>query len=300
MIGRLSLSRKHLALPVAVIIGLGCVAPLLVLLVFSVFEVEDFELVPTISSHAWRELFSSWSFWYLIGKALLSGVAAAFFTALLGYPIAIALSRLSLAWKGVGIVVLLTPLYTGEIVRIYAWRIVLGAEGLVNAVLKGLGLVSAPVKWILFSPFTTGLVLTYNNLPFMVLAIWVSAEMVDRRLIEAARDLGARPIDAFFKVTLPLTTPGLAAGVFAVFALAAGEMQTPALLGGTSGATAMALIDNLFGTAFDWPMASALALALLVALFSVALGLAAGLLRFEGARAVIAPRTADDAGGRTP
>lgn len=126
----------------------------------------------------------------------------------------------------------MTPLYTGEIVRIYAWRVVLGSEGLVNAALKWLGVIDEPVKFLLFSPFTTHLVLLYNNLPFMVLAIWISAELIDKRLIEAARDLGARPIDAFFKVILPLTTPGLAVGVFTVFALAAGDMMTPSLWAG--------------------------------------------------------------------
>lgn len=283
-----TLGRRHLAIPVAVALVLGCVLPLAVLVVFSVFEVEEFDLVPALSARAWLELLGSGSYWVLIGRAVLSGLAAAVLTAVLGYPVALALAALPAAWKGAGLIVLLTPLYTGEIVRIYAWRVVLGSEGLVNSLLEALGLVSEPLKFLLFTPFTTALVLTYNNLPFMVLAIWVSAEMVDRRLIEAARDLGARPIDAFARVTLPLTTPGLAAGVFAVFALAAGEMLTPALLGGTSGATAMAMIDNLFGTAFDWPLASALALTLLAALFTTALALAFGLLRMKGARAVLA------------
>ncbi len=283
-----ALSRAHLALPVALVLTLGCIVPLAVLIVFSVFEVEDFDLVPAVSPRAWIELFTTASYWFLIGKAVLSGLVAAVFSGLIGYPIALALAQVPAAWKGVGLVILLTPLYTGEIVRIYAWRIVLGSEGLVNTVLEGIGLVSEPVKFLLFSPFTTALVLTYNNLPFMVLAIWVSAEMVDRRLMEAARDLGARPFDAFAKVTLPLTTPGLAAGVFAVFSLAAGEMLTPSLLGGTSESTAMAMVDNLFGTAFDWPLASALALGLLTALFTTALALCFSLLRFKGARAVLA------------
>jgi ABC-type spermidine/putrescine transport system, permease component I len=283
----LALGRRHLAIPVALFVGLGALAPLCVLVVFSVFTVDDFDLVPDLSGRAWAELVTSGTYRHLIGKALLSGAATAVITAIIGYPVALALARLPTAWKGVAVVVLLTPLYTGEIVRIYAWRLVLGAEGLVNAVLEGLGLVDEPLKVLLFTPFTTGLVLTYNNLPFMVLSIWVSAEMVDRRLIEAARDLGARPIEAFFKVVLPLTTPGLAAGIFAVFALAAGEMLTPSLLGGTAGATAMAMIDSLFGTAYDWPMASALALGLLAALFGCASLAAFLILRLKGARAVL-------------
>ena len=279
--------QRHLALPVAVAIVAGCLAPLAVLVAFSFYEVEDFDLIPAFSFRAWGELATSTTDWFLIGKAVLSGVTTTVFTALLGYPVALALTRLATSAKGLAIIVLLTPLYTGEIVRIYAWRIVLGGEGLVNTVLQGLGLIDDPLKFLLFSPFTIGLVLTYNNLPFMVLAIWVSAEMVDRRLIEAARDLGARPVDAFFRVIFPLTTPGLAAGSLTVFALSAGEMLTPSLLGGTSGATAMALVDNLFGTAFDWPLASALALALLATLFLVASAMAGLLLRLKGARAVI-------------
>ncbi len=279
--------QRHLALPVAVAIIAGCLAPLAVLVAFSFYEVEEFDLVPAFSFRAWGELAVSATDWFLIGKAVLSGLTTTVFTVVLGYPVALALTRLSASAKGLAVIVLLTPLYTGEIVRIYAWRIVLGGEGLVNTVLQGLGLIDEPMKVLLFSPFTIGLVLTYNNLPFMVLAIWVSAEMVDRRLIEAARDLGARPVDAFFRVILPLTVPGLAAGSLTVFALSAGEMLTPSLLGGTSGSTAMALVDNLFGTAFDWPLASALALALLATLFLVASAMAGLMLRLKGARAVM-------------
>ncbi|PYE32235.1 MULTISPECIES: ABC transporter permease [unclassified Rhizobium] len=285
-------SRVHLAFPVALALVLGCVLPLGLLLVFSVFTVDmdAFEMVPDLSGHSWGQILSNPVFAFLIGKAVVSGLVTAGLAALVGYPLALAMARLPVVWKGVANIVLLTPLYTGEIVRIYAWRIVLGSEGLVNAVLKGFGLIDAPLKVLLFSPFTTHLVLLYNNLPFMVLAIWISVELVDHRLIEAARDLGARPVEAFTKVILPLTTPGLAVGLFAVFALAAGDMLTPSLLGGTSGATPMAMIDNLFGTAFDWPLASALALSLLIVLFGCATMMTGLLLRMRGARAVFAGR----------
>ncbi len=281
------LRREHLAVPVALLFGLGSLAPIVVLAVLSVFRVDDFDLVPAVSARTWIELAGTPIYAVLIGKALLSGAATAVSTALMGYPIALALRRLPPSLKGPALVVLLTPLYTGEVVRIYAWRVTLGAEGLVNSALQALGLTQSPLTFLLFSPFTTGLVLAYNNAPFMILSLWVAAETVEPRLIEAARDLGARPLDAFFRIVFPLTLPGLAAGVFTVFTLAAGEMLTPSLLGGTSGATAMALIENLFGTAFDWPMASALALALLAALFAVAAAGAALVLLSRSARAVL-------------
>lgn len=286
---RRTVHRAHLALPVALVLILGCLLPLLLLLAFSVFTVDmdAFEMVPSFSLANWAQMLTNPVFAFLIGKAVLSGLVTALIAAVLGYPLALSIARLPIAWKGIAQILLLTPLYTGEIVRIYAWRVVLGSEGLVNAVLEGLRLVDEPVKFLLFSPFTTHLVLLYNTLPFMVLPIWISAELIDRRLIEAARDLGARPFEAFTRVIFPLTIPGLGVGLLAVFALSAGDMLTPSMLGGTSGATPMAMIDNLFGTAFDWPLASVLALSLLITLFATASGIGFLLLRFKGARAVL-------------
>jgi spermidine/putrescine transport system permease protein len=282
----LSINRAHLAVPVALALVCGCIMPLVLLLVFSVFTVDmdAFAMVPDFSAQAWLQILTKPVFGFLIGKAIVFGLGTVLIAACAGYPIALAMASLTPGWKRVAGVVLLTPLYTGEIVRIYAWRIVLGSEGLINALLQAMHVIGAPLKFLLFTPFATHLVLLYNTLPFMVLPIWLSIERVDRRLIEAARDLGARPLGAFLRVSLPLTAPGLAVGIFAVFALAAGDMLTPSLLGGPSGATPMAMIDNLFGTAFDWPLASALALSLLIALLACAVALSWLVLRLKGAR----------------
>ncbi|WP_375454610.1 ABC transporter permease [uncultured Methylobacterium sp.] len=285
--GRRRLGRRHLAWPVAAFLGIACILPVLLLVVFSGFEVDEdtFQMVPALSGRAWAEFMRNPAYGSLIGKAVTYGLSTAALAALLGYPLALAVVRLPASWKGVALIVLLTPLYTGDIVRVYAWRVMLGTEGLVNAVLLGLHIVDRPVQALLFTPFATHLVLLYNTLPFMVLAIWVSAERIDRRLLEAARDLGARPLQAFARVTLPLTTPGLAAGALAVFALSAGDLTTPSLLGGTSGATAMATIDNLFGTAFDWPLAAVVALVLLAALLASAVAMAGAVLALGRGRA---------------
>ncbi|MDQ0456837.1 ABC transporter permease [Rhizobium paknamense] len=280
--------RAQLAVPVIAVLLAGCLLPLALLLVFSVFTVDmdAFVMVPGFSLEAWSQMVTKPVFAFLIGKAVVFGLGTACLAACAGYPIALAIASLTPAWKGVASVILLTPLYTGEIVRIYAWRVVLGSEGLVNALLKWLGLIDAPLKFLLFTPLTTHLVLLYNTLPFMVLPVWLSIELVDRRLIEAARDLGARPLHAFLRVILPLTTPGLSVGLFAVFALAAGDMLTPSLLGGPSGVTPMSMIDNLFGTAFDWPLASALSLSLLLVLLACATAMSFAVLQLKGARAV--------------
>jgi len=279
-----SLSRASLAIPVAGLIAVGAILPLAVFVVISVFSV-DFDayvLVPDFTSANWREILTHASYWVLIGKSVVNGIVAVLMTGLVGYPVALALSGLPKTMKGIALVVLLTPLYTGEIVRVYAWRLVLGQDGLVNALLMGLHVISEPLRFLLFTEFTTHIALFYDDLPFMVLALWISVERIDPRLIEAARDLGCRPLMAFWRITLPLTGSGLAAGTFIVFALAAGEMLAPSMLGGTSGATPMTMIDSLFGTAFDWPTASALALTLLAVLVVTATALAGLVLVLSG------------------
>lgn len=247
------------------------VAPLATMALVSVWSVDEMVLVPDLSGRAWLEAAGSATILGLLGRALLYGGTTVLLCALLGYPIALAMRRLPPLLKGAATVVLLTPLYVGEIVRIYAWRILLGVNGPVNWMLVESGLLDEPTRLLLFTPVSTVLALVYNNLPFMTLAIWIAAERVDARLVEAARDLGSRPLVAFRRVTLPLTSPGLVAGGLATLALAAGDQLTPALLGGTSAATAMSMIDSLFGVAFDWPLAAATAWLLLLLLLAVAL-----------------------------
>jgi spermidine/putrescine transport system permease protein len=134
------------------------------------------------------------------------------------------------------------------------------------SLLLRLGLTHEPIWALLFSPFATVLVLTYNYLPFMVLALWAAYEALDDGLIEAAFDLGATRTQAFRRVILPLTSPGLLAGSLMVLVLVAGDYLTPQLVGGSSGVTITSAIHDLFGAAFDWPMASALAWLLLATL----------------------------------
>ena len=184
--------RSFFALPVIVLLVAGAVLPLAILVMISFWSVDfdAFELVPGFGFASWREVLGNPTYPYLIGKAVMTGLVTVVLTTLAGYPIALALTTVPTRWKSVALVVLLTPLYTGEIVRIYAWRLVLGTDGLVNGLLLGLHLVREPLKMILFSPFSTALALFYDELPFMTLALWIAAERLDPRLVEAARDLG--------------------------------------------------------------------------------------------------------------
>ncbi|MFD2856918.1 ABC transporter permease [Seohaeicola zhoushanensis] len=158
------------------------------------------------------------------------------------------------------------PLYTGDMVRIFAWRVILGAEGVINRFAQWAGLITEPIQVLLFSPIASHLVLAYNFLPFMVMGLWLGYEALDDALVEAARDLGAPPVAVFRRVVLPMTLPGLIAGGMMVFVMVVGDYMTPQLLGGASGVTVISAINDLFGTAFDWPLGSAIACTLLALL----------------------------------
>jgi len=275
------------SLPPALFIAATVLTPIALLVGISFFRLDGGVLRAGFSLRAWQEIAGNPIYAKLIWRSVTAGFFTAGLTALAGYPIALAIWGLPPARKGLALIVLLTPLYTGEIMRLYAWRLVLGAQGMLNSFLQWLGVIDAPLRALLFSPFATQVVLFYNTLPYMVLALWVSLELIDRRLIEAARDLGARPVTVFRRILLPLTLPGLFGGFFSVFALAAGDLETPKLMGGTSGATAMAMVDSLFGTAFDWPLAAAVALGLMGALIGVPLLIALAAARLRAVRAVL-------------
>ena len=253
-------------MPPAIYLLAFCTAPLLLLALYSLFSVDFVDIVrePTLDNY--RTVLGSPTYRYLVAKALGHGLLVALLTAVIAYPFALAVAKRVKTAKAAVLTLVLIPLYTGDLVRIFAWRVVLGAEGVVNSFLAWLGLIDEPIWFLLFSPFSTLLVLTYNYLPFMILALWAAFEALDDSYLEAAQDLGAGRFALFVRVILPLTSPGLLAGGLMVMVLVAGDYLTPQLVGGSSGVTLTSAIHDLFGAAFDWPLAAALAWVLLTAL----------------------------------
>lgn len=277
----------RLAAPVALVLIAACVVPLAVLFVYSFFRVDFVAIVhdPTVKNYV--RVAASATYRGLIGKAIVSGAIVAAITAVIGYPVAWAIAKRVTAAKSACLTLLLIPLYTGDLVRIFAWRVVLGAEGVVNSFLMWTGIVREPIRALLFSPFATHVVLTYDYLPFMVMGLWLAFESLDDRLLEAARDLGAGEATIFRRIVLPLTAPGLIAGAMMVFVLVVGDYLTPQLIGGSSGITVISAINDLFGTAFDWPLGSAIASSLLIILGLLVTLAALGVSRSTWGRAVL-------------
>ncbi len=258
-----------LATPVALAIVLFCLAPLGLLFVYSFFRVSFVSIDTHPSLVNYVKIIDSGTYRWLIAKALGTGLLVAAITAVIGYPVAFFIAKRVTLLKSALLTALLIPLYTGDLVRIFAWRMLLGAEGVFNSFLIWLGVIKEPIWALLFSPFATFIVLTYNFLPFMVLGLWLGMESLDDRLVEAAADLGAGRVTIFRRVVFPLTLPGLIAGALMVFILVIGDYLTPQLIGGSSSVNVISAINDLFGTAFDWPLGSAIAWSLLAAMLAL-------------------------------
>jgi spermidine/putrescine transport system permease protein len=185
---------------------------------------------------------------------------------LLAYPLAYYLALSGTKRKYVLLLLLIAPFLTSYLLRVLAWKVILGNQGVINSFLYWTGLRSPdhPLSQLLYSRFAVMLVLGYVWLPFVALPIFVSLESLDRRLLEAASDLGASRVWAFLRVTLPLSLPGVVAGFLFVFIPTLGEFVTPSLVGGASGYMYGNQIVDLFGTGFpDWETGSVLAIFLL-------------------------------------
>jgi spermidine/putrescine transport system permease protein len=185
---------------------------------------------------------------------------------LLAYPVAYYLALSGTKRKYILLLLLIAPFLTSYLLRVLAWKVILGSQGVVNTFLFWAGIRSPddPVSQLLYSRFAVMLVLGYIWLPFVALPIFVSLESLDRRLLEAASDLGASRLRAFRAVTLPLSLPGVAAAFFFVFVPTLGEFVTPSLVGGASGYMYGNQIVDLFGAGFpDWETGSVLALFLI-------------------------------------
>jgi putrescine transport system permease protein len=182
---------------------------------------------------------------------------------LIGYPIAYSMARSSPSTRNILLLLVTLPFFTSFLLRVYAWIGILKNNGLVNNTLMALGLIDQPIQ-MMQTDFAVYIGIVYSYLPFMILPLYANLEKMDLTLLEAAADLGCKPWEGFVKITLPLSRPGIIAGCLLVFIPAVGEFVIPSLLGDPG----MLMIGKVLWTEFfnnrDWPVASAVAIALLM------------------------------------
>jgi putrescine transport system permease protein len=202
-------------------------------------------------------------------SAWLYSIKVAFFSTLiclgLGYPMAYAIARAEPTYRNLFLMLVILPFWTSFLLRIYAWIGLLKADGVINNVLMGLGIIDTPLT-MMNTSFAVYIGIVYSYLPFMILPLYSNLEKHDLTLLEAAQDLGAGPVKSFLRITLPLSIPGIVAGSLLVFIPAVGEYVIPSLLGRTDQLMIARLLSDEFFMNRDWPRASAVAIAMLLLL----------------------------------
>ncbi|HET9406206.1 MAG TPA: ABC transporter permease [Candidatus Sulfotelmatobacter sp.] len=186
------------------------------------------------------------------------------FSLLLGYPLAYFLSFYAGKRKDLFYQLVIIPLWVSYLVRAYAWKTILGSDGVLNTLLQYVHVTKHPLEFLLYSPFAVVLTLTHIYTPFTFLPIYAALEHVPRNLVEASHDLGATPAQTFWKIIFPLSIPGVLAGATFAFVLSLGDFLAPLLLGGPSGIMISNIVVSLFGAAFNWPLGAAISFCMLV------------------------------------
>ena len=198
-------------------------------------------------------------------SSLKIAVVSTFLTLLVGYPIAYGMARAPKSWRMPLLMLVILPFWTSFLIRVYAWIGILKPEGFLNMFLMWLGVIDEPLI-ILHTDVAVYIGIVYSYLPFMILPLYSSLEKMDHSLLEAASDLGCPPLQAFWKITFPLSVPGVVAGCFLVFIPAVGEFVIPDLLGGSSTLMIGKTLWAEFFNNRDWPLASGVAVILLLML----------------------------------
>ncbi|HET6159722.1 MAG TPA: ABC transporter permease subunit [Dongiaceae bacterium] len=202
-------------------------------------------------------------------KAYLNSLQVAALSTILcliiGYPLAYGMARCSQSTRNILLMLVILPFWTSFLIRVYAWIGLLKNNGLINEILLSLNIIDSPLN-MMNTNFAVYLGIVYSYLPFMILPLYANLEKMDLALIEAATDLGCKPLKAFFLITVPLSFPGIVAGSMLVFIPAVGEYVIPELLGGPSSLMIGRVLVNEFFSNRDWPTASAVAVAILLAL----------------------------------
>ncbi len=209
-----------------------------------------------------------------LGFSLLMALGIAVSATVLAYPVAYFLAFRARHRTATFLILLLLPFATSFLLRIMAWRLLLGRDGAINWMLTTTGLVDEPSGLLIYSRTAVVITLIYIWIPFAALPIYAALQRVDRGHLEAAADLGAGPWTRFFRITVPLSLPGVLAALFMVFIPTVGEYVTPVLVGGPDGVMYGQLVQDFFTRAGNWPLGSALAVAMLattVALVAVAI-----------------------------
>jgi spermidine/putrescine transport system permease protein len=262
--------RAAITLPPLLWVTVFLLVPYVLLLCYSFWSVSPSQVIV----HSWtldnyRELFRMNVYLQTLFRSMWIAARVMIVSLLLGYPLAYYLSFHAGARKDLFYQLVIIPLWVSYLVRAYAWKTILGSDGVLNTLLQYVHLTKHPLEFLLYSPFAVVLTLTHIYTPFAVLPIYAALEHIPRNLVEASHDLGASPLQTFWRVIFPLSIPGVLAGATFAFVLSLGDFLAPLLLGGPSGIMISNIVVSLFGAAYNWPLGAAISLCMLLLVISL-------------------------------
>ncbi len=258
-----------LVLPGVVWLLVFAVLPAFFLIVLSLWTASVFGIDETWNLENYRTIASSSIYVSILFKTLRVALVTTLLSLLVSYPIAMFLVRLEGKAKFAFLILMFLPFWTSYVVRSFAWLPILGRNGLINQGLSAIGVIDRPIDWLLFTEGSVYVGLVYVYTIYMTLPIYLALDRLDRSLIEAASDLGGRPLQIFRRVVLPISVPGVLSGCTMVFLLSAGAFVTPQLLGGSSGIMLGNIIAHQFLSTSNWPLGAALSVLLMVTVMTV-------------------------------
>jgi spermidine/putrescine transport system permease protein len=238
-----------------------------VLLIYSFWDTEYLTVIREFTLKNFVKIYTTPLYYGTITKTIGIGATVSILSLILGYPVAFFIAYRIKRYKNLLLLLVIMQLWISYLVRAYAWKIVLGTNGVINQFLLFVGIIDDPLSILLYSKFALVLVLTMAFIAFLIIPVYAMLEKIPPEFLQASYDLGAGRFTTFWRVIFPLTLPGVIAGITSVFALSVGDFVAALLVGGPDGIMIGNIIWSLFGSAFQWTLGAAngLVLILLVA-----------------------------------
>jgi len=255
--------KSLISIPPILWVGVFLLLPYALMFAHSFWLVRDGFIVHQWNLRNYAKLFQHPVYLEVLFRTMRIAASVTLLSLALGYPLAYYMSFCAGVRKELLYQLVIVPLWVSYLVRGYAWKTILGSDGVLNGFLQYLHITNEPVAYFLYSPFAVVLVLTHIYTPFVFLPLYASLEHIPRNLVEASHDLGASPRATFLRVILPLSFPGLLAGATFAFVLSLGDFLAPLLVGGPSSIMIANIVQSLFGTAYDWPLGAAISVCIL-------------------------------------
>lgn len=267
-------TRRGLTLlsPTLILLILALAFPILVLIGLSFWTQVGMNLTPDFTFANYEVFFEKRIYYMVLLKSIENSAIVAFITVFLAYPaayfVAFRVKKRKIMW----LILITLPFWTSYLLRVFAWKVILGYNGVINSGLISIGLIDQPLTFLLNNREAVVITLAHAWAAFAILPIYVSLEKIDRSLLEAAADLGESPLWRFLRVTLPLSMPGVMAAFLLVFIPTVGDYVTPRLVGGNSGVMIGNLVQTQFGRGNNWPLGAAISIISMITITAVVCG----------------------------